>query len=259
MRILIGLVIAALTLVVPSTAAARDRDRDRLPDSWERKHHLSVKRASTNGDPDRDRVDNRNELQEGTKPRSRDSDRDGRPDGLEDRDRDGLTNAGEDLTGNDPRDPDSDGDGLPDGKEAAGVVVSLDAGVLIIELAAGGPLGALVTPDTEVECESENELEAHYAGLSRRKRHGRRAAASVYEEDEYGEDEDVEDEEYDDLLEEDEDYDEEEDDEEEYGEDEKYYDPTCPADALAPGARVRDAEFVLSPDGLELEYIGLLR
>ena len=62
-------------------------------------------------DRDRDRVDNANEIREGTSPRDKASDDDGRGDAREDRDRDGLKNGGEDLTGNDPVDPDTDDDG----------------------------------------------------------------------------------------------------------------------------------------------------
>jgi Bacterial TSP3 repeat len=149
-------------LVVPAStalAASGDRDHDGLPDRWERAHGLSVHRASANADPDRDRVDNRNEYREGTDPKRRDSDRDRRPDGREDRDGDGLSNAAEDRTGNDPDNPDTDGDGIGDADEHAGTVASFSGGRLTIALATGGTLTAAVSDDTDVGCGSENEAE----------------------------------------------------------------------------------------------------
>ena len=39
-------------------AVARDRDRDGLPDRWEKRFDLSTKHRSGKGDPDRDRLAN---------------------------------------------------------------------------------------------------------------------------------------------------------------------------------------------------------
>ena len=146
-------------LAVPGIAQAADRDGDGLPDRWERRHHLSTSAASANADPDGDRVDNGNEFRQGTKPRDRDSDEDGRRDGREDRDRDGLNNAGEDLTANDPTDRDTDGDGIPDGREQAGVVSAYEDGQLTIDLANGSSITAAVTDRTRVQCSSEEVAE----------------------------------------------------------------------------------------------------
>ena len=180
MRGILGLTLASFVLLLPSTAVARDRDHDGLPDKWERQHHLSTKRNSANGDADRDRVDNRNELQEGTAPKDRDSDNDRRPDGREDSDRDGLNNAAEDATGNDPRKRDTDGDGLRDGRDTNGVITSIDGFAVTIALARGGSVTALVSEDTELECESEDTVEAYYSQAkgSRKRRRGRRAHSS---------------------------------------------------------------------------------
>src|SRR5688572_10592513 len=109
---LAGLVVALLALLTPASAVAGDRDHDGLPDRWEQRHRLSTHAGSGAADPDRDRVDNRNEYRERTDPRDRDSDNDGRSDGREDSDRDRLANAAEDQTGNDPRDRDTDDDGV---------------------------------------------------------------------------------------------------------------------------------------------------
>jgi hypothetical protein len=151
--------ISMLATPASAPAAPGDRDRDGLPDRWERNHGLSIHRANANADADRDHVDNRNEFREGTSPTRRDSDRDGRRDGHEDSDGDGLSNTSEDRSGNDPRDPDSDDDGVGDADEHPGVVASFSAGRLTIALAAGGTLSAAVSEDTDIGCGSENEAE----------------------------------------------------------------------------------------------------
>src|SRR4051812_47072385 len=184
-------------LAIPGAALAksRDRDHDRMPDKWERAHHLSTKSKNAKRDPDHDglsnigefrsrtrphdadtdndgiedgdedrdhdRVDNANEIREHTSPRDRDSDDDGIKDGREDRDRDGLRNAGEDRTGNDPVDRDTDDDGVEDGDENAGTITAFNPTTreLTITPAGGDPITALVTDSTEIECETEDEDE----------------------------------------------------------------------------------------------------
>jgi hypothetical protein len=86
-----------------SAAAPGDRDRDRLPDRWERKHHLSAATPSAKRDPDRDRLNNRRELRLRTHPRRADSDRDRLRDGAEVR-----------RFHTNPRKRDTDGDGFRD-------------------------------------------------------------------------------------------------------------------------------------------------
>ena len=66
-----------------SAAGSRDRDHDRLPDRWERKHHLSATIPSARRDPDRDRLNNRRELRLRTHPRRADTDGDHLRDGAE--------------------------------------------------------------------------------------------------------------------------------------------------------------------------------
>ena len=290
MRTLFSLVLAAAALALPQGAVAADRDHDRLPDGWERKHGLSTAKSGAHADQDGDRVDNLNELRQGTRPRDRDSDDDGLSDGREDRDRDGLSNAGEDLTGNDPRLRDTDRDGVRDGKEAVGVVSYFEESVVGIELPGGDTVYALVTGGTEVECVTESSLEAGYAGSphrgkrgrrgrrGKRGRRGRRSARSAVvspergmdegdEEDDLGLDEDEGD---DDLLEdEDEEGDDEDGDDEDGGggededddldEDEGDEPGSCSADVLEPGVAVHDAELHLAGEGLVLDYIVVLR
>jgi Glycosyl hydrolases family 16/Bacterial TSP3 repeat len=89
---------ATVTAVTP-----RDRDHDRLPDRWERNHHLSTTRPSARRDPDSDRLNNRRELRLRTHPRRADTDRDRLRDGSEFR-----------RFHTNPRKRDTDGDGFSD-------------------------------------------------------------------------------------------------------------------------------------------------
>jgi hypothetical protein len=148
-----------LLAALGGTAVAKDRNHDRIPDRWEKRHHLSLKVDQSNRDSDRDKVDNRNEFQEGTDPRDKDSDDDGRKDGREDSDRDGLNNMGEDNSSNLPNDRDTDDDGVRDGEENAGTIASFDGTTLVIDLAGGGQVSGLVTAATEIKCESEDSHE----------------------------------------------------------------------------------------------------
>lgn len=79
-------VAAALALAVPALGQPRDGNGDRLPDSWEARHHLPL---------------NVNQA-----PR--------------DQDRDGLTNMGEYKNHTDPRDADSDANGVDDHTQCTG-------------------------------------------------------------------------------------------------------------------------------------------
>ena len=92
-----GVLLAALgalaLLALPGLAAAKDRNHDRIPDRWEKRHHLSLKVKQTRRDQDRDHLRNRAEF----------------------------------LAGNNPRDSDSDDDGVMDGDENAGTIASFDA------------------------------------------------------------------------------------------------------------------------------------
>jgi hypothetical protein len=119
--------VAALGVVSSASAKGRDRNHDRLPDRWERAHHLSLKVKQAKRDQDGD----------------------------------GLDNRGEFRAHLDPRDRDTDNDGIDDGDENAGTVKSFDNGVLTITLAQGGDLSATVDGDTEIECKSQAHDSSH--------------------------------------------------------------------------------------------------
>src|SRR3954449_13330682 len=109
---------ATLLLAGPAHAATTDRNRDGLPDRWERSHHLSLRLDQARRDQDHD----------------------------------GLDNRGEYRAGFNPHDRDSDDDGIADGRENAGSVTSFVNGVLTVSLAKGGTLTAKVTDATRIEC-----------------------------------------------------------------------------------------------------------
>ncbi len=119
--------VAVLGLASSAAAKSRDRNHDKLPDRWERAHHLSLKVKQAKRDQDRD----------------------------------GLNNRGEFRAHTDPRDKDSDDDGIKDGKENAGTIKSFEDGVLTISLAGGGELSGTVDDDTEIECHTPGDLKAH--------------------------------------------------------------------------------------------------
>ena len=152
-----ALSLAALLLVLLSPAAAQgkaaDRNRNDVPDRWEKAHGLSVKKDEAGRDRDRDGLANRSEWAGGTDPRRRDSDGDRRPDGREDADRDGLTAAQEQRFGFHPRKRDSDLDGIRDGRENAGVVTAADGVSITIALATGRTLTARIDDLAEIGCD----------------------------------------------------------------------------------------------------------
>lgn len=143
LAVALGLGVLAV-FALPSMAAAKDRNHDRIPDRWEKRHNLSLKVKQTRRDQDGDHLKNLGEFQQGTNPRKADTDNDG------------LNDGQEVAVGDDPTNDDSDSDGTPDGSENAGTVGSFDGTTLTINLAAGKHLG-LVTDGTEISCESEGD------------------------------------------------------------------------------------------------------
>jgi hypothetical protein len=123
-----------------------------MPDKWEKRHHLNVKKDDSRRDRDRDGLSNYGEYRAHTNPRKKDSDHDGRRDSREDFDRDHLRNAAEIKTGYDPRDKDSDNDGVKDGRENAGKIVALSGSTVTIKLAVGGKLAAALGDGLAIRC-----------------------------------------------------------------------------------------------------------
>jgi hypothetical protein len=129
-----AMLIAAFALA--GTANAKDRNKDRIPDRWEKRNHLSLKVNQAKRDQDRD----------------------------------GLNNRGEFRSGSDPRDDDSDDDGTEDGEENAGVITAWDGGTLTIDLFGGGSITGTVDDGTEVKCgdECNHDGDQPPAGTDRR-------------------------------------------------------------------------------------------
>jgi hypothetical protein len=128
-----ALALGALALLaLPSLAAAKDRNHDRISDRWEKRHHLSLNTNQAHRDQDGDH----------------------------------LRNRGEFLAGDDPRDRDSDDDGVADGHEQAGTIASFDAetGRLVIDLFGADRISGLVTDQTEIECEEHSTASASSEG-----------------------------------------------------------------------------------------------
>jgi hypothetical protein len=148
------LLLIVATALTASPALARKRDHDRLPDRWEKKHHLNLKRNDADRDRDRDGLSNYGEYRSRTNPRKKDSDRDGRRDRREDHDRDKLANGLEIRFGFDPGDRDSDDDGIKDGRENAGKLTKVSATSVTIKLAVGGRLAARIGEELAVDCGS---------------------------------------------------------------------------------------------------------
>jgi hypothetical protein len=151
MRLVKGLIataIAASLLVIPAGALAksRDRDHDRMPDKWEKKHHLNVHANDARKDADRDHLSNLSEFRHGTDPQSADTDDDGVND----------ENELEDNTN--PSKADSDDDGVEDGDEISGTVVSFENNVLTIQLPGdgAGTVSGTVNPSTVIECDDDS-------------------------------------------------------------------------------------------------------
>jgi hypothetical protein len=146
----------ALFAVFAGPAAARDRNHDRIPDRWEKRHHLSVHVNQARRDQDSD----------------------------------GLRNRAEFKAGLNPRDDDSDDDGVDDGDEHAGTIDSFDAstGKLTIKLFGGDSISGLVTDGTEIECDDASAKTSDHGDDEGDGRHGDDNDDHGDDNDEHGDD-----------------------------------------------------------------------
>jgi hypothetical protein len=112
--LVLPMVVLAYIAVTASAGTPRDRDHDRMPDRWERKHDLSPTKRNGKRDPDGDHLRNRREFRIRTHPKRADTDRDRLRDGAEvrrfhtnprrkDTDRDGFKDRCELRKGTNPR------------------------------------------------------------------------------------------------------------------------------------------------------------
>lgn len=125
----LALALGALALLaMPGLAAAKDRNHDKIPDRWEKKHHLSLRVNQAHRNQDGDRLNNRAEF----------------------------------LAGDNPRDADSNNDGVMDGEDNAGTVASFDAetGKLVIDLFGGETVSGLVDEEAEIKCDGHSGASA---------------------------------------------------------------------------------------------------
>src|SRR3954454_23792766 len=137
--------LAALSaLLIAGSAAAADKNRDRIPDKWEKRNHLSLRINQAPKDQDHDSLNNAGEFQDQTDPHNPDSDNDGVSDS-----QDGDNHDGDET---EPPAPPTNGDGLPGGNDQAGTIASYDEGVLTIEMFKGGTLTGNVTDGTRFRC-----------------------------------------------------------------------------------------------------------
>jgi hypothetical protein len=147
-KTLLAAAIAASLLLIPASALAkgRDRDHDRMPDKWEKKHHLNVRANDARKDPDRDHLSNLSEFRHHTNPQKADTDNDGIDD----------ENELDDHTN--PLSDDSDDDGIDDADEISGTITTFANNVLTIQLSGqgAGTVSGTVTPNTEIECEDDD-------------------------------------------------------------------------------------------------------
>lgn len=215
--------VAALALMSTAAAGARDRNRDRIPDKWEKRHDLSLKVVQTRRDQDRD----------------------------------GLSNLGEFRAGTDPRDRDSDDDGIRDGKERPGTVKSFDGTTLVISLFGGGTVEGRVTAATEVTCRAEDAATTASRGSgSDSGNRGNDDQGDDHTQDRGGDRGDRDDDQGDDRGNDRGDPGDNQGDDRGSGRDDRD-ERSCPAGALKAGAVVKEAELRATRDGLVYEEIEL--
>ncbi len=227
-------------------ARAADRNRDGLPDKWEKRYKLSLKVNQAQRDQDAD----------------------------------GVVNLSEYTGGTNPRKADSDNDGVDDGSEDLGRVLSFDATTSVLKItdASGDTLSAKVGEWTSIECVTDavtSPIVGPPSASSAKRGEGPRGGSGGNsgpnrDRDDDGDDYDDYDDDpgdegrgdgYDDHLGdegrgEDDDYEDHPDGEDPSGDDGEYVD--CGTEVLVAGAVVHEAALRLSATGkqwLEIEIV----
>src|SRR5262245_30293978 len=122
--------VTALALFNASGAAAADKNRDGIPDKWEKRNELPLNTNQAPKDQDHDGLNNLGEFHSHTDPRDADTDNDGAKDGKDEQPTQDGAHPGE---GTEAPKPPVNGDGLPGGNDQAGKVTSFEDGILTIE------------------------------------------------------------------------------------------------------------------------------
>ncbi len=218
-------------------ARAADRNRDGLPDKWEKRYKLSLKVNQA----------------------------------LRDQDADGVVNRSEYTAGTNPRKADSDNDGVDDGSEDLGRVLSFDATTSVLKItdASGDTLSATVDEGTEIECVTDavtGPIVGPPSASSARRGEGPRGGSGGNsgpnrDRDDDGDDDGDDGDDYDDGdgdegRDDDDDYEDHPDGEDPSGDDGEYVD--CGTEVLVAGAVVHEAALRLSATGkqwLKIEIV----
>ncbi len=217
-------------------ARAADRNRDGLPDKWEKRYKLSLKVNQAQRDQDAD----------------------------------GVVNLSEYTGGTNPRKADSDNDGVDDGSEDLGRVLSFDATTSVLKItdASGDTLSAKVGEWTSIECVTDavtSPIVGPPSASSARRGEGPRGGSGGNSgPNRGGQDGDGDDyddhpgdgDDYDDHPGDGDDYDDHPDGEDPSGDDGEYVD--CGTEVLVAGAVVHEAALRLSGTGkqwLKIEIV----
>lgn len=94
-----------------------DKDRNGIPDVWQKKYNLGYGKSVPKRDNDKDGLNNFFEYKLNLNPKSKDTDKDKLPDGKEDYDKDQLTNLQDIQAKLNPLTKDTDKDGIKDAEE----------------------------------------------------------------------------------------------------------------------------------------------
>jgi hypothetical protein len=115
--VLLGVLAVLLLSATPALAKVKDVNRNKIPDWWEVKYHLSLKKNLAAVDTDKDGLTNYQEYLAGTSPLAKDSNHNGITDPRDDTDHDGLANIAEFRAHTNPKVKDTNHNGITDARE----------------------------------------------------------------------------------------------------------------------------------------------